>query len=37
VSHPYKTNVRIMVSYILTFTLLESRREDKGLTRMVAI
>jgi hypothetical protein len=29
VSHPYKTTGRIMVLYILTFTFLDSRREDK--------
>jgi hypothetical protein len=29
VSQPYKTTGRIMVFYILTFTLLDSRREDK--------
>jgi hypothetical protein len=28
VSHPYKRTGRIMVLYILTFTLLESRQED---------
>jgi hypothetical protein len=28
-SHPYKTTGRIMVLYILTFTFLDSRREDK--------
>jgi hypothetical protein len=28
-SHPYKTNGRIMVLYILTFTFLHSRQEDK--------
>jgi hypothetical protein len=31
VSHPYKTTDRIMVSYILTCTFLDSRREDKRL------
>jgi hypothetical protein len=31
VSHPYKTTGRIMVLYILTFTFLDSRRDDKGL------
>jgi hypothetical protein len=31
VSHPYKTTGRIMVLYILTFTFLDSRREDKRL------
>jgi hypothetical protein len=30
VSHPYKTG-RIMVLYILTFTFLDSRRDDKRL------
>jgi hypothetical protein len=29
VSHPYKTTGRIMVLYILTFTFLESRRDEK--------
>jgi hypothetical protein len=29
VSHPYKTTGRIMVLCILTFTFLDSRREDK--------
>jgi hypothetical protein len=29
VSHPYKTTGRIMVSYILTFTFLDSSREDR--------
>jgi hypothetical protein len=29
VSHPYKTTGRITVLYILTFTFLDSRREDK--------
>jgi hypothetical protein len=29
VSHPYKTTGRIMVLYILTFTFLDSRRDDK--------
>jgi hypothetical protein len=28
-SHPYKTSGRIIVFYILTFILPESRREDK--------
>jgi hypothetical protein len=36
VSHPYKTSRWIMVLYILTFTLLDSRREDKRLNLMVA-
>jgi hypothetical protein len=36
VSHPYKTTGRIMVLCILTFTFLESRREDRRLNRMVA-
>jgi hypothetical protein len=31
VSHPYKTTGRIMVLYILTFTFLDSRQEDKRL------
>jgi hypothetical protein len=31
VSHQYKTTGRIMVLYILTFTFLDSRREDKRL------
>jgi hypothetical protein len=31
VSHPYKTTGRIMVLYILTFTFLDSRRDDKRL------
>jgi hypothetical protein len=31
VSHPYKTTGRIMVLCILTFTFLDSRREDKRL------
>jgi hypothetical protein len=31
VSHPYKTTGKIMVLYILTFTFLDSRREDKRL------
>jgi hypothetical protein len=29
VSHPYKTTDRITVLYILTFTFLDSRRDDK--------
>jgi hypothetical protein len=29
VSHPYKTTVRIIVLYILAFTFLYSKREDK--------
>jgi hypothetical protein len=29
VSHPYKTTGRIMVLYILSFTFLDNRREDK--------
>jgi hypothetical protein len=29
VSHPYKTTGRIVVLYILTFTFLDSRRDDK--------
>jgi hypothetical protein len=36
VSHPYKTTGRIVVLYILAFTFLDSRREDKRLNRMVA-
>jgi hypothetical protein len=35
VSHPYKTTGRIMVLYVLTFTFLDSRRDDKTLNRMV--
>jgi hypothetical protein len=31
VSHPYKTNGRIVSLYILTFTFLDSRRDDKRL------
>jgi hypothetical protein len=31
ISHPYKTTGRIIVLYILTFTFLDSRREDKRL------
>jgi hypothetical protein len=31
VSHPYKTTGRIMVLYILTFTSLDSRRQDRRL------
>jgi hypothetical protein len=31
VSHSYKTTGRIMVLYILTFTFLDKRREDKRL------
>jgi hypothetical protein len=31
VSHPNKTTSKIMVLYILIFTFLDSRREDKGL------
>jgi hypothetical protein len=31
VSHPYKTTGRIKVLYILTFTFLDSRREDRRL------
>jgi hypothetical protein len=31
VSHPYKTTGRIMVLYILTFTFLDRRRDDKRL------
>jgi hypothetical protein len=29
VSHPYKTTDRISVLYILTFTFLDTRQEDK--------
>jgi hypothetical protein len=37
VSQPYKTTGRIMILYILTFTFLDNRREDKKiLDRMVA-
>jgi hypothetical protein len=37
VSHPYKTTGRIMVLYILTFTFLDSSRDDKKtLNRMAA-
>jgi hypothetical protein len=36
VSHTYKTTDRIMCLYILTFTFLDSRREDKRLNRMEA-
>jgi hypothetical protein len=28
-SHPYKTTSKIIVLYILIFTFLDSRREDK--------
>jgi hypothetical protein len=31
VSHPYKIAGRIMVLYILTFTFLDSRQDDKRL------
>jgi hypothetical protein len=31
VSHSYKTTGRIMVLYVLTFTSLDSRRDDKRL------
>jgi hypothetical protein len=31
VSQPYKTTSRVMVLYILTFTFLDSRREDRRL------
>jgi hypothetical protein len=31
VSHPYKITGRIMVLYILTFTFLDSKQEDKRL------
>jgi hypothetical protein len=33
VSHPYKTTGRITVLYILTFTFLDSRRDDKILRK----
>jgi hypothetical protein len=36
VSHLYKTTGRIVVFYILTFTFLESRQEDRRLNQMVA-
>jgi hypothetical protein len=36
VSNPCKTTGRIMVLYILTFTFLDNRREDKRLDPMVA-
>jgi hypothetical protein len=29
VSHPHKTNCKILVLYTLTFTFLHSRRKDK--------
>jgi hypothetical protein len=29
-SHPYKTTGKIIVLYILMFTILDSRREDKS-------
>jgi hypothetical protein len=35
VSHPYKTTGKIVVLYILTFTFLASRREDRRLNRTV--
>jgi hypothetical protein len=35
VSHPYKTTGRIMVVYILAFTFLDSRPDDKRLNLMV--
>jgi hypothetical protein len=31
VSHPYKTTGRIMVLYILTFTFIDNRQEDRRL------
>jgi hypothetical protein len=31
VPHPYKTNGRIMILYILTFQFLDGRREDRRL------
>jgi hypothetical protein len=37
VSHPFETTARIMVLYMLTFTFLDSRRDDRRLNRMVAI
>jgi hypothetical protein len=36
VSHPYKTNGRIMVLYILTFTTQTASGRQKALVRMVA-
>jgi hypothetical protein len=36
VSHPYKTTGRIMGLYVLTFTFLDNRREDKRLKWKVA-
>jgi hypothetical protein len=34
--HPYQTNNKITIMYILIFKLLERRHEDKRLNSMVA-